>query len=95
MEMLTGGAALALVGVVTGERIPLDARRRVAFAGVFHRLRPLVAFSLQLAARQRATRTEGAGCASRVLTGEPLGITTLVANGLIVLAVMLAPQPDS
>jgi drug/metabolite transporter (DMT)-like permease len=101
LQMLTGGSALALLALVRGERIPLDAGRSswlalgylvvfgslvafTAYAWLLRNARPVVATSYAYVNPILAVLI-GAG-----LYHEPLGWTTLVANVLIVGAVMLA-----
>ena len=107
MEMLTGGAALAVVGAFAGERIPLDASSgawlSLAFLIVFGSLVAFTAYNWLLRNARPTVATSYAyvnpvlavllGAAA---TGEPLGVTTVIANVLIVVAVMLAlrkPRP--
>jgi drug/metabolite transporter (DMT)-like permease len=101
MEMLTGGAVLALVGFSLGERVPVDASANAwlaaAYLTVFGSLLAFTAYNWLLRNARPTVATSYAYVnpvlavlLGAVLTGEPLGITTLVANGLIVVAVMLA-----
>jgi drug/metabolite transporter (DMT)-like permease len=101
MEMLTGGAVLAIVGAIAGERIPLDANPKAWLALVYLVVfGSLVAFTAYNWLLRNARPTVATSYAyvnpvlavllGALLTGEPLGITTLIANGLIVIAVMLA-----
>ncbi len=107
MEMLTGGVVLALVGAVRGERIPLDASATswlaVGYLWIFGSLVAFTAYNWLLRNVRPTVATSyayvnpilavlfGAG-----VSGEPIGVSTIVANGLIVIAVMLAltrPKP--
>jgi len=107
MEMLTGGAALAIVGFANGERIPTNASTSawlaLGYLVVFGSLLAFTAYNWLLRHARPAVATSYAYVnpvlavlLGAVLTGEPLGMTTLIANGLIVIAVMLAlhrPRP--
>jgi drug/metabolite transporter (DMT)-like permease len=101
MEMLTGGAVLAIVGAVRGERMPLDASvnawAALAYLTVFGSLVAFTAYNWLLRNARPTVATSYAYVnpvlavlLGAVLTGEPLGITTVIANVLIVVAVMLA-----
>lgn len=101
MEMLTGGAVLGIVGFSVGERIPLDASVNawlaLAYLTVFGSLVAFTAYNWLLRNARPTVATSYAYVnpvlavlLGAVLTGEPLGITTLLANALIVIAVMLA-----
>ena len=107
MEMLTGGAALAIIGFANGERIPTNASTSawlaLGYLVVFGSLLAFTAYNWLLRHARPAVATSYAYVnpvlavlLGAVLTGEPLGMTTLIANGLIVMAVMLAlhrPKP--
>jgi drug/metabolite transporter (DMT)-like permease len=107
MEMLTGGIVLGLVGALDGERIPLDASPTAwlwfAYLTVFGSLVAFTAYNWLLRNARPTVATSYAYVnpvlavlLGAVLTGEPLGITTVIANALIVVAVMLAlrrPKP--
>jgi drug/metabolite transporter (DMT)-like permease len=101
LQMLTGGAALALAALVHGESLPLHASARswlalgylwifgslvafTAYAWLLRNARPVVATSYAYVNPILAVLF---GAAFR---GEPLGWSTLLANVLIVGAVMLA-----
>jgi drug/metabolite transporter (DMT)-like permease len=101
LQMLTGGAALAALALIRGERIPLDAPTTAwlalvyllvfgsllgftAYAWLLRNTRPTLATSYAYINPVLAVLIGAA------LYGEPLGWTTLVANVLIVGAVMLA-----
>lgn len=101
MQMLTGGAALAIVALARGERMPLDASATswlalaylivfgslvafTAYAWLLRNARPVIATSYAYVNPILAVLIGAA------LYGEPLGWTTVVANALIVGAVMLA-----
>lgn len=101
MEMLTGGAALAVVGLGLGERVPLDASASawgaLLYLTVFGSLVAFTAYNWLLRNARPTVATSYAYVnpvlavlLGAVLTGEPLGITTVIANVLIVIAVMLA-----
>jgi drug/metabolite transporter (DMT)-like permease len=101
VQMLTGGAALAAVALVRGERIPLDASASSWLAlGYLWIFGSLVAFTgyawlLRNARPVLATSYAYVNPILAVLLGaalynEPLSWTTAVANILIVGAVMLA-----
>jgi drug/metabolite transporter (DMT)-like permease len=101
MEMLTGGAVLAMVGAIRGERMPLDASvsawAALAYLTVFGSLVAFTAYNWLLRNARPTVATSYAYVnpvlavlLGAVLTGEPLGITTVLANVLIVVAVMLA-----
>ncbi|MBA3818133.1 MAG: drug/metabolite exporter YedA [Deltaproteobacteria bacterium] len=101
MEMLTGGVALALGGALRGERIPLAASATswlaLAYLLVFGSLVAFTAYNwlLRNARPTVATSYAYVNPILAVLFGaaisdEPLGVSTFVANGLIVVAVVLA-----
>ena len=101
MEMLTGGAVLAVVGFSVGERIPVDASATGWLSVVYLFVAgSLVAFTAYNWLLRNARSTVATSYAyvnpvlavllGALLTGEPLGMTTIVANVLIVIAVMLA-----
>jgi drug/metabolite transporter (DMT)-like permease len=110
MEMLTGGAVLAVVGLAFGERVPTDASANawlaLAYLTVFGSLLAFTAYTWLLRNARPAVATSYAYVnpvlavlLGALLTGEPLGITTVIANVLIVVAVMLAlrrakPKPS-
>lgn len=101
MQMLTGGAMLAIVGLSIGERIPMHAATSAwlavaylfafgsvigftAYAWLLRNTRPVVATSYAFVNPVLAVLIGAA------LYGEPLGWTTLLANVLIVGAIVLA-----
>jgi drug/metabolite transporter (DMT)-like permease len=101
LQMITGGLALLTVALLRGERIPLDARPTAwlglgylivfgslvgftAYAWLLRNARPVVATSYAYVNPILAVFIGAA------LYHEPLGWTTLVANVLIVGAVILA-----
>ena len=101
MEMLTGGLALGLVGLVRGERMPIDASIHSWFAlGYLTLFGSIIGFTAYnwLLRNARPTVATSYAYVNPVLavllgaavSGEPLGITTGIANVLIVIAVMLA-----
>lgn len=107
MEMLTGGAVLAIVGSLRGERIPLDASADVWLAlGYLWIFGSLVAFTAYNWLLRNARSTVATSYAyvnpiiavllGAAISAEPLGASTFVANAFIVVAVMLAlhrPKP--
>jgi drug/metabolite transporter (DMT)-like permease len=101
MQMLTGGTALGIVALARGERIPVDASVEgwlalgylcvfgslvafTAYAWLLRNARPVIATSYAYVNPVIAVLLGAA------LHGEPVGWTTIVANVLIVGAVMLA-----
>ncbi|HEX3480759.1 MAG TPA: drug/metabolite exporter YedA [Kofleriaceae bacterium] len=104
MQMLTGGAALIVAGLVDGERLPVHAGAgswlAVGYLLVFGSLIGFTAYNWLLRNARPVVATSyayvnpilavliGAG-----ISGEPLGVTTLVANALIVGAIALALLP--
>jgi drug/metabolite transporter (DMT)-like permease len=101
IQMLTGGAALALVGAASGERIPVDAPATawlaLLYLLVFGSLVGFTAYSWLLRNTRAAVATSYAYVNPILavvigawLSGEPLGVTTVIANAMIVAAVMLA-----
>jgi drug/metabolite transporter (DMT)-like permease len=101
MQMLTGGGLLAVAGIVRGERIPLHAGAgswlAVAYLGVFGSLIGFTAYNWLLRNTRPVVATSYAYVnpilavlLGAVLSGEPLGVTTLIANALIVGAIALA-----
>ena len=109
MQMLTGGAALAAVGAMRGERIPTeasaDAWLALAYLCVFGSIIAFTAYSWLLRNARPVIATSYAYVnpilavlIGAALSGEPIGATTVIANALIVLAVFLAlrrPRPRS
>jgi drug/metabolite transporter (DMT)-like permease len=107
MQMLTGGAALFATGIGRGESIPAHASVHawlaVAYLAIFGSLIAFTAYNWLL----RNTRSTIATSYAYVnpilavligaaLSGEALGVTTLIANALILGAVALAlgkPRP--
>jgi drug/metabolite transporter (DMT)-like permease len=101
LQMLTGGAALLLIALVRGERIPLDARPTawiaLAYLLVFGSLVAFTAYAWLLRNARPVVATSYAYVnpilavfMGAALYQEPLGWTTFVANILIVGAVILA-----
>ncbi len=101
MEMLTGGAALLVVAAIRGERIPTDASAEswiaLAYLWLFGSLVAFTAYSWLLRNARPIVATSYAYVnpilaviIGAVISGEQLGITTVVANVLIVGAVWLA-----
>ena len=101
LQMLTGGIALGAVALVRGEAMPLEASASSWFAlvylFVFGSLLGFTAYAWLLRNTRPAIATSYAYInpvlavlIGAALYGEPLGWTTLIANILIVGAVMLA-----
>jgi len=109
MEMLTGGVALGVTGALRGERLPLEASATswlaLGYLFVFGSLIAFTAFSWLLRNARAAVATSYAYVnpvlavlLGAAISGEPLGVSTFVANGLIVIAVALAlarPRPPT
>lgn len=101
MEMLTGGAALVVVAALRGERIPTDASASawlaLGYLWVFGSLVAFTAYNWLLRNARPVIATSYAyvnpilavGFGS-LFSGEALGVTTVIANVLIVGAVWLA-----
>lgn len=101
MEMILGGAVLALVGGGRGERLPTDASTSawlaVGYLTVFGSLVAFTAYNWLLRHARPVVATSYAYVnpilavlIGAALSGEAIGATTVVANALIVLAVFLA-----
>jgi drug/metabolite transporter (DMT)-like permease len=101
MEMIMGGTMVAIVGLSLGERIPSDASVKAwAAVGYLFLAGSVIGFTAYnwLLRHTRPTVATSYAYVNPVLAvllgsaihGEPLGITTIVANVLIVIAVMLA-----
>jgi drug/metabolite transporter (DMT)-like permease len=101
LQMLTGGAALGVVALARGERIPVDATVHgwlaLAYLGVVGSLIGFTAYAWLLRNARPVIATSYAYInpiiavlLGAALHGEPVGWTTIVANVLIVGAVMLA-----
>ncbi|MBX3160181.1 MAG: drug/metabolite exporter YedA [Deltaproteobacteria bacterium] len=101
MQMITGGVALAAIAAAHGERLPLDASAQAwlalaylcvagsllgftAYNWLLRNARPVVATSYAYVNPILAVLLGAA------LSGEPLGASTVIANAMIVGAVMLA-----
>ncbi len=109
LEMITGGAALFLGGLVRGESVPTDAPTEawiaLAYLWLFGSLIAFTAYSWLLRNTRAVVATSYAYVnpilavlLGALLAGEPLGISTLVANVLIIGAIALAlnrPRPAS
>ena len=107
MEMLTGGAVIAVVGAAAGERIPLDASAgawlSLVYLIVFGSIVAFTAYNWLLRNARPTVATSYAYVnpvlavlLGAAISGEPLGLTTVIANVLIVVAVMFAlrkPRP--
>lgn len=101
MEMLTGAAVLAITGGALGERLPVDASATawlsIAYLAVLGSLVAFTAYNWLLRNARPVVATSYAYVnpilavlIGAVLSGEPVGATTVIANALIVLAVFLA-----
>jgi drug/metabolite transporter (DMT)-like permease len=109
MELLTGGAVLAAAGGALGERLPTDASATawlaVGYLAVFGSLVAFTAYNWLLRNARPVIATSYAYVnpilavlIGATLSGEPIGATTVIANALIVGAVLLAlrrPGPAS
>lgn len=104
MQMMTGGAALILAGVVDGERVPAHAGAgswlAVGYLLVFGSLIGFTAYNWLLRNARPVVATSYAYVnpilavlIGAAISGEPLGVTTLIANALIVGAIALALIP--
>ena len=107
MQMLTGGAVLAAVAMIRGERLPAHASAgswlALGYLLVFGSLVAFTAYNWLLRNARPVVATSYAYVnpilavlLGAVVSGEPLGVTTLIANVLIVGAVALAlgkPRP--
>ena len=100
-QMLTGGAVLLVLGAVRSERIPTDASQTawlsLVYLCVFGSLVAFTAYNWLLRNARAVVATSYAYVnpilavlIAAVLYKEPLGPTTVIANVLIVGAVMLA-----
>jgi drug/metabolite transporter (DMT)-like permease len=101
MQMLTGGAALAIAGLASGEPLPVHAGPQawlaVGYLVVFGSLVGFTAF-LWLLRNARPVIATSYAYVNPILavligaavSGEALGVSTLVANVLIVGAIALA-----
>lgn len=101
MQMLTGGVALGVVALVRGETWPAEASAEswlaLAYLWVFGSLVAFTAYSWLLRNARPVVATSYAYVnpiiavvMGAAISGEPLGVTTVVANVMIVVAVMLA-----
>lgn len=101
LQMLTGGAALGAIALVRGERVAVDAGTggwiALAYLCIFGSLVAFTAYAWLLRNARPVVATSYAYVnpviavlLGAVLYGEPIGGTTLIANILIVGAVMLA-----
>jgi len=100
IQMLTGGLVLAGVGFGAGQRFPVDASTgawlSVGYLVVFGSLIGFTAYSWLLRNARPVVATSYAYVnpviavvIGAAISGEPLGVTTVVANAMIVGAVML------
>jgi drug/metabolite transporter (DMT)-like permease len=101
MQMLTGGAVLAAIALLRGERLPLDAHATswlaLGYLWIFGSLVAFTAYAWLLRNARPVVATSYAYVnpilavlIGAALYGEPLSWTTAIANILIVGAVMLA-----
>jgi drug/metabolite transporter (DMT)-like permease len=101
MQLLTGGGALLIAGMLHGEHLPVDAHARswlaVGYLLVFGSLIGFTAYNWLLRHARPLVATSYAYVnpvlavvLGVVISGEPLGATTVIANVLIVGAVALA-----
>lgn len=101
MEMIAGGIALFAVGALRGERLPVDASTTswlsLAYLWLFGSLVAFTAYNWLLRNARPVVATSYAYVnpvlaviLGAVISGEPLGVTTVVANVLIVGAIYLA-----
>ena len=108
MQMLTGGAVLAVVAVLRGERFDeaasasADAWLALAYLWIFGSLVAFTAYSWLLRNARPVIATSYAYvnpilavAMGAVISGEPLGVTTIVANVMIVGAVMFALRKNA
>ena len=100
MEMVTGGVVLAAAGGALGERLPAHASASawlaLAYLTVFGSLVGFTAYSWLLRNARPVVATSYAYVnpilavlIGAALSGEPIGATTVIANALIVVAVLL------
>lgn len=100
MQMLVGGVLLAMIGALRGERIPVDASASswlaLGYLWLFGSLLGFTAYSWLLRNARPVVATSYAYVnpilavvIGALISGEPLGITTVIANVLIVGAVWL------
>jgi drug/metabolite transporter (DMT)-like permease len=104
MQMMTGGAALIVAGLVDGERLPAHAGAgswlAVGYLLVFGSLIGFTAYNWLLRNARPVVATSYAYVnpilavlIGAAISGEPLGATTWIANALIVGAIALALIP--
>jgi len=107
MQMLAGGVLLGIAGAIHGERVPTNASTEswlaVAYLVVFGSLIAFTAYNWLLRNARPTVATSYAYVnpiiavvIGSALSGETLGVSTIIANALIVGAVMLAlskPKP--
>jgi drug/metabolite transporter (DMT)-like permease len=104
LQMITGGLALGVIALARGERLPLDASAGAwlafAYLTVFGSLVTFTAYGWLLRHARPVVATSYAYVnpilavlLAAAIGGEPLGVRTLVANALIVVAVVLALRP--
>lgn len=101
LQMIVGGAAFAVIGPLLGERIPAHVSSAswlaVAYLWLAGSIIAFTAFSWLVRSARPAVATSYAYVnpivaviLGALLSGEPLGLTTIIANALIVAAVVLA-----
>lgn len=101
MEMITGGIALLIAGFVRGERVPAnpsaEAIGALIYLWIFGSLIAFTAYSWLLQNTRAVVATSYAYVnpilavlIGAALAGEPLGVSTFVANVLIIAAIALA-----
>jgi len=104
MQMMTGGATLLVAGLIDGERLPAHASATswlaVGYLAVFGSLIGFTAYNWLIRNTRPVVATSYAYVnpvlavlLGAAISGEPLGITTLIANALIVGAIALALIP--
>lgn len=101
MQMLTGGALMMAAGAIRGETLPAHASATswlaVGYLAVFGSLIGFTAYSWLLRNARPVVATSYAYVnpilavlIGAAISGEPLGVTTLIANALIIGATALA-----
>jgi drug/metabolite transporter (DMT)-like permease len=104
MQMMTGGATLLVAGLIDGERLPAHASATswlaVGYLAVFGSLIGFTAYNWLIRNTRPVVATSYAYVnpvlavlLGAAISGEPLGVTTLIANVLIVGAIALALIP--
>jgi drug/metabolite transporter (DMT)-like permease len=104
MQMMTGGATLLVAGLIDGERLPAHASATswlaVGYLAVFGSLIGFTAYNWLIRNTRPVVATSYAYVnpvlavlLGAAISGESLGVTTLIANALIVGAIALALIP--